>query len=731
MSIPGVEALYWWVGQVVDKSHWEKETTGKLHTAEQTKGENYSYKVRIIGRHDPEKTVPDKDLFTATVLLPVTAGSGHGGSIQSPNIKQGTFVVGYYKDGYNGNEPIIAHILPNNAKTQLLQNDPELGFTPRSGYTGISGSIPVSTQDIDTLTKKKETVDVNVATAAQKDQFVDATRYFYIPKTTACEGPSGALKGIQKLIGDAISILNLANSGILGTASDLQGLITNQLNTIQNILTSLVKNIIDSIRSFIVNKINEQLNLILANIEPQLRLQYNQEFEKLTDILLCVFQKIIKNLFGLVKSALDQIIDRYVNAPMCAAEAFISNILSKIFNDISNGINNLIAPLGISQIAGTIYSGLSIVIGILNFLTCEEELNCEMTEQWSLFNGPKKFLEEVNSDISNRVAGITSSLMKGETPISCNTAQVPCGPPSITFFGQGSSSASGNPIISATGSIIGIDLVSGGVYNSPPTIQIDDACGNGSGAYAIPIMKKIKKTSDKDVDEYEVEKIAIIDPGSGYISYPDGSTGGNGYTFSGPNDTIIFNENTGYSVYECGTTISVLKGDLIYLRSFSTAEVYNTNGVIVQNIIGNGQTIPITIEQDGVLTTPECITQTRNISTEPSSNSAYPVVLELDDVIVTNKGSNYSEGDVITITPDNGAELEVTFDNGQIKDIIVLSKGIGFTEFSNISIISKTGFNASIIPLFRPIRIGDVDEINDSIPIGTSVINVVDCVGKV
>ena len=731
MDTSGVERLYWWVGQVVDRANWEKETSGNLHSATQTKGENYSYKVRIIGRHDPEKTVSDKDLFTASVALPVTAGSGHGGSVQTPNIKQGAFVVGFYRDGPNGNEPFIVHILPNNAKTKLFQGDPEKGFTQRSGYDGLSGAIPVSTQDIDTLTKKKETIDVNVSTTAQRDQFVDGTRYFYIPKTKACEGPSGSLKGIQKSIGDAISILNLARSGVLGTATDLQGLITNQLSTIQNTLTSLVKNIIDSIRSFIINKINEQLNNILATVEPQLRVQLNQEFEKLTDILLCIFQKIIRNLFDLVKSALSQIIDRYINAPMCAAEAFISNILSNIFNEISEGINNLMAPLGISQIAGTIYSGLSIIIGILEFLTCEEELNCEMTEQWSLFSGPKNFLEEVSSDISNRVQGITSSLMKGETPVSCNTSQVPCGPPTITFFGQGSASASGNPIISATGSIIGVDLISGGIYKSPPSIQINDVCGNGSGAYMIPIMKKRKKTSDNNQDEYEVQKIAIIDSGTGYLPYIDGSTGANGYTISGPNDTILFNDKNGYDVYECGTTINVLAGDLIYLRTLSTAQVYNDEGVVVQEIIGSGQTIPITIEQNGTLTTPECITQERIVGPEPSSNSAYPVVLELDDVIVTNKGNNYSDGDSITITPDNGAELNVTFDNGQIKDIVIVNKGMGFTEFSTISIKSETGFNAVILPLLRPIRIGDLDENTDSIPIGTPVINVVDCVGKV
>jgi hypothetical protein len=729
MSTPGVEALYWWVGQVVDKVNWEKETTGKLHKATDTKGENYSYRVRIIGRHDPEKTVPDKDLPIASVLLPVTAGSGHAGSVQTPNIKQGTFVVGYYKDGVDGNEPLIAHVLPNNAKTTLFQGDPQVGYTQRSGFSGANSSPSVSTQDIDTTQKKKETVDVNVATTAQKDQFIDGTRFFYIPKTKKCEGPAGSLKGIQKSIGDVISILNLARSGVLGSASDLQGLISNVLTQVQNLIASLMKTIIDSIRSFIVNKINEQLNIILAELEPRLRIIVNQEFEGLIDILLCIFQKIIKNLLSLVKSALDQVVDRYVNAPLCAAEAFISNILSNVFNEISNGINNLIAPLGISQIAGTIFSGLSIVIGILEFLTCEEELSCEMDEQWSIFSGARQFTENINAGLDKRIEGLTTSLLKGEAPVACNTSQVPCGPPQITFIGQGSG-AVGNPIISATGAILGVDLISGGTYKTPPTIQISDVCGRGSGAYAVPIMKLKIKTSDETEDEFEVESVVIIDPGTGYLPYPDGSTGGNGYTFSGPNDTIVFN-NAGYNVYQCGTTINVLQGDLIYLRTFASVQVYDSNGSIVQELIGRGQTIPITIEQNGTLTTPECVSQDRLIGTDPASNNSYPVVLELEDVVLTNPGVGYSDGDTISITPGNGAELDVIFDDGEIKDIIIVNRGIGFTEYPKITINSQTGFNAVILPLFRSIRVGDLDEADDTIPIGASVINVVDCVGKV
>jgi hypothetical protein len=140
----------------------------------------------------------------------------------------------------------------------------------------------------------------------------------------------------------------------------------------------------------------------------------------------------------------------------------------------------------------------------------------------------------------------------------------------------------------------------------------------------------------------------------------------------------------------------------------------------------------VTINYNGSLTTPtpEDINSSRG--SFPSSDNSYPVVLTIDDIAVTNSGANYQNGDKVEITPANGAEVSISFDkNGAIKDVVVINGGIGFTEVPEITIKSKTGFNANLIPVFRVLRVGDVKEGEDIIPPNTPIVNVIDCVGVV
>lgn len=714
---PGVNSTYWWVGQIVDESNWQKSQTGVIHNPSQTKGETFSYKVRIVGRHTPK--TPSIDLPTASVALPVTAGGGLAGSVQTPNIRQGSYVIGFYRDGKDGNEPFIAFVLPVNPKTSLFPDDPPNGFTPRSGFT----DKPVSTTSISVEgTKPTESVDPNIYTTSDKDKFIDGKRFFYIPKTKACEGPSGPLKGIQKSISDAISIINLIKSGISGSTSDLQGLLENQLNSLQRQISGLSKTLIESMRTFVMNKINKEFSEKLDNFNPQERIKYSKEFESVNDIIFCIFQKSLAKLPSLVKSLFDSLIDKYINAPLCVAENFTAIIMSNIFGELTGSIGNALDATGVSNFATQLFSGLNVLIAALEFLTCEDQLNCEMPEQWSIFGGSKQFTENVSKNIDTKLVGITSSLLNNENSPACNTSQISCGPPTVNFVSATGSGAAANPIVSFTGSIIGFDIISGGNgYSTPPILEINDGCGNGSGAYGIAITKN-----------GSVDKIVTVDGGAGYLQYPNGSTGGNGFTFSDATDTIIFNQTNGYSVYKEGMTVNVLEGDLLYSAPFTKVNVYSPDGTILQELVGEGLTVPVNINYNGVITTPTVQDINSNVGQFPSSDNAYPVVLTIDDIAVLNSGSNYQNGDKINITPSNGAEISVSFDeNGSINNVVVINGGLGFTEIPDIRIKTRTGFNAKLVPVFRVIRIGDLKEDQDIVPENVPIMKIVDCVGVV
>ena len=65
-----------------------------------------------------------------------------------------------------------------------------------------------------------------------------------------------------------------------------------------------------------------------------------------------------------------------------------------------------------------------------------------------------------------------------------------------------------------------------------------------------------------------------------------------------------------------------------------------------------------------------------------------------------------------------------------IDTVKVIKSGNGFIVRPNISIKSKTGFNAKIIPILCVNRIGDDTEILNQKVSQDKIIKVVDCVGK-
>ena len=113
--------FYWWVGQIADDSYWRDNIlSGKFESAESIKGWGYRYKVRIFGLHDlGEEVISSENLPWANVMYPVTAGSYLQNSGQTPMIRQGNIVFGFFLDGTARQQPIIMGCLGNNSQTNL------------------------------------------------------------------------------------------------------------------------------------------------------------------------------------------------------------------------------------------------------------------------------------------------------------------------------------------------------------------------------------------------------------------------------------------------------------------------------------------------------------------------------------------------------------------------------------------------------------------------------------
>lgn len=162
-------SFLWWVGQIADDSTWRDNILpGKFEDKGSIPGWGRRYKVRIIGLHDKEEeTIPSDQLPWAQVMYPITAGGGQTNSKQTPNLRQGNFVFGFFLDGQDQQVPVIMGVLGNNAqtilKTQIGNNDSN--FAATSGFAdGKVSKGPAKEQVPDealVVTKPKTQEQVN------------------------------------------------------------------------------------------------------------------------------------------------------------------------------------------------------------------------------------------------------------------------------------------------------------------------------------------------------------------------------------------------------------------------------------------------------------------------------------------------------------------------------------------------------------------------------------------
>jgi len=142
-------SFHWFIGQVSDDSTWrENQNPKKFKKGEDLPAWGYRYKVRIIGQHEQEESdITAEQLPWAQVMYPVTAGTGHGGSYQTPAIRQGSFVFGFFLDGKDQQVPMIMGCLGNNIKTKLERKTGTEGsggknFTPFSFFSKMLNPEP-------------------------------------------------------------------------------------------------------------------------------------------------------------------------------------------------------------------------------------------------------------------------------------------------------------------------------------------------------------------------------------------------------------------------------------------------------------------------------------------------------------------------------------------------------------------------------------------------------------
>ena len=219
----------------------------------------------------------------------------------------------------------------------------------------------------------------------------------------------------------------------------------------------------------------------------------------------------------------------------------------------------------------------------------------------------------------------------------------------------------------------------------------------------------------------QITSVTVVDSGTGYLSAPDGSRGGDGQVWANANDTTVRRENGVWEIpIPPGWPVRVNPGDYVCIPSGTTV-VTEPHQEEIRSCM--------TVEKSGTFTSPDPTDFDAARGTYPSDKSgAYPVILSLCEIIIEDAGVNYKQGDEIVIVPNNGAEAVPQLDRfGRVIGVKVTNPGEGFKTYPKIYIESDGGYNAELIPRFCIDRISEekIQEVGKE-----KVLNVVDCVDR-
>ena len=383
--------FHWWLGQVADSKSWrENQPKGHFKDRKDIPGWGYRYKVRIMGIHDAGEAIIESDqLPWAQVMYPITAGGGQGGSFQTPGIKQGCFVFGFFLDGTDEQVPIIMGVLGNNAKTIIGETSKEGGedntFKAKSGNDedtdvaddNVASEEPSSSPCIESTDacNKDNNVDTLQEEENEKESPMECVKHGN--SLTSMQTHMGNFqKKYQKLmsqlnnygtaaaaktsIGDPSQINSKIEELIDETSKLSAGSLLPSLNNTQNFLSEKISKVTETINDAV--SITDRLDNLKADVEAQSKLA-------------CVFNKIKGDLARLIGAGVRRSLARkqnqtpqnlnqvrptgensnlipplppegfYTPTNPCETEDIIADVFSNVMGEITTGYQSAISPI--------------------------------------------------------------------------------------------------------------------------------------------------------------------------------------------------------------------------------------------------------------------------------------------------------------------------------------------------------------------------------------------------
>ena len=378
--------FYWWLGQVVDSKLWRENLTDKKTPSSEIPGWGYRYKVMIMGLHDQGVNEDFKDKLYWAQVMHSAWGGGEGGSFQTPGIKQGSFVFGWFLDGNDKQLPIIMGVLGKNAVTEIEK----LGVQTYAGSSAYDNSGNTSTGDSELILEGNKKVLTNEAVdgpnvKVKADKVINDVHEecFHVE----CPDPreKSEMTGIQLAIEKMTSEVEKVQKSLV----DLESAITlpvmkldTEINDILDKYTGDVTDkmgvILGKVEHFSQASLTEKALGLIALAPPSMAKKLGKEQQEAAAKLACVFNKIKGNLFGLIGKALRKSFlgdgqrslppeGFYRPNPACATEDMIADVMVETLDEIVTTFNDANEGV-VGQTGGGPLAGVRGAIGKLSNL---------------------------------------------------------------------------------------------------------------------------------------------------------------------------------------------------------------------------------------------------------------------------------------------------------------------------------------------------------------------------
>ena len=550
----GRDGFRWFVGQV----------PAQVSPSENTWGERVP--VRIFGYHTPDGSVlPDTELPLALILKPVTAGAANR---QSSAIVGGEFVVGFFLDGDDAQQPVITGVIDKyvaNTSDKDLQsalNDKSTGFQSVPYYAGdqipawrVSTSVrnpdPESLQDSaggKTATpsgneaSKNEAGDdnANCVPSINSNREQDAIDSPISGPTNCGDDIVGRIQvELGKLVAILEGVQKYYDLYVLTTVNKVVD-IGSQIQTIIRNIAAVARTLTQRLRNFIIKQLREAISSAIEFFLGDVLKEINDSIlGSILDIIFCIFETTIESLPDLIADFVIGIVGSYASAPVCSAEAFVNGLINNVANQVEGLVNDALGALtsvlsGPLQIVGNIFSAVNDIIGLLGFLCLTKECAEVVEFSASPWGGPSQQQKDNYEDFLNDItigdptAGIEDWLKEagfGDASGSgaCQQGPTSCGPPDLNIFGGGlpEVQARAQAIVNNAGSVVGALITNRGAgYSSAPFVTFSDSCNYGFGAAGYAVLE----TDANGNNTGRIDKIVITNPGFGYLPKPTGKT---------------------------------------------------------------------------------------------------------------------------------------------------------------------------------------------------------------